>query len=131
MKKAVQKTKFSQLNDKTFYFPDGIVSLPYGHQNLKEIDDFKKEKGQKIEKYFWEEKEKLLSMEKKALKNTPRFYLYHQILMSQPKIFNIKQKDNFESHDKKLIRRNRKDIILSRERMKQSTRTMENLRVTF
>ena len=35
-------------------------------------------------------------MEKKALKNTPRLYLYHQILMSQPKIFDIKQKDNFE-----------------------------------
>ena len=54
------------MNDKQFYFTDGIVSLPYGHQNLKEIDDFKKEKGQKPEKYFWEEKEKLLSMENKG-----------------------------------------------------------------
>ena len=54
-------------------------------------------------------------MEKKALKNTPRLYLYHQILMSQPKIFNIKQKNNFKSQNKKLIRRNKKDIILSRE----------------
>ena len=45
VKKTVQKTKFSQLNDKRFYFPDGIVSLPHGHQNLKEIDNFKKEKG--------------------------------------------------------------------------------------
>lgn len=52
----VKKTKFSQLNDKRFYFPDGILSLPYGHKSLKEIDNFKKEKGQKIEKYFWEEK---------------------------------------------------------------------------
>ena len=32
--------------------------------------------------------------------------------MSQPKTFNIKQKDNFESQNKKLIRRNTKDIIL-------------------
>ena len=45
VRKTVQKTKFSQLNDKRFYFPDGIVSLPHGHQNLKEIDNFKKEKG--------------------------------------------------------------------------------------
>ena len=118
VKETVQKTKFSQLNDKRFYFPDGIVSLPYGHQNLKEIDDFKKEKGQKIEKYFWEEKEKLLSMEKKALKNTPRLYLYHQILMSRPKIFDIKQKDNFERQNKKSITKNTKDIILSGEWMK-------------
>ena len=35
VKKTVQKTKLSQLNDKRFYFPDGIVSLPYDHQNLK------------------------------------------------------------------------------------------------
>ena len=56
VKKTVTKTKFSQLNDKRFYFPDGVVSLPYGHHNLKEIEDFKKEKGQKIENYFWEEK---------------------------------------------------------------------------
>ena len=55
-KKSSSINQFSQLNDKRFYFPDGIVSLPYGHQNLKEIDDLKKEKGQKIEKYCWEEK---------------------------------------------------------------------------
>ena len=118
VKKTVRKTKFSQLNDKRFYFPDGIVSLPYGHQNLKEIDNFKKEKGQKIEKYFWEEKEKLLEMEKKALKNTPRLYLYHQILMSQPKTFDIRQKDNFERQNKTLVKRNTKDIILLGEWMK-------------
>ena len=65
------KTKFSQLNDKRFYFADGVVSLPYGHPNLKEIDKFKKEKDQKIEKYFWEQKERLLKMEK----NTKTFIL--------------------------------------------------------
>ena len=86
------KTKFSQLNDKRFYFPDGIVSLPFGHKNLKQIDDFKKEKCQKIEQYFWEEKEALLKMEKEALKNNRRLYLYHQIIMSSSKIFNITKK---------------------------------------
>ena len=45
VKETVQKTKFSQLNGKRFYFPDGIISLPHSHQNLKEIDNFKKEKG--------------------------------------------------------------------------------------
>ena len=44
MKKTVVKTKFSQSNDNRFYLPDGIVSLPFGHKNLKQIDDFKKEK---------------------------------------------------------------------------------------
>ena len=31
VKTNITKTKFSQLNDKRFYFPDGVLSLPYGH----------------------------------------------------------------------------------------------------
>ena len=76
------KTKCSQLNDKRFYFADGVVSLPYGHPNLKEIDKFKKEKDQKTEKYFWEQKEQPLKMEKNTLKKTPRLLFYHIILMA-------------------------------------------------
>ena len=68
----IRKTKFSQLNDKRFYFPNGIVSLPFGHSSLKEVDEHKKNKGQRIEKYFWTEKEKLLELEKKALKTCLR-----------------------------------------------------------
>ena len=41
VKKTVTKNKFSQLNNKRFYFSDGFDSLPYGHHNLKEIEDFK------------------------------------------------------------------------------------------
>lgn len=72
VKTTVQKTKFSQLNDKRFYFPDGILSLPYGHKALEEIDEFKKRKGQKIEKCFWQEKEKLHQMEKKSIQKHPK-----------------------------------------------------------
>ena len=119
MKIAVIKNKFSQLNDKGFYFPDGIVLLPFGHINLKEIENYEKEKGQKIQKYFWEEKEVLFNMGKNTLKNTPRFYLYHQILMSSPKIFQINKKNDFEQQKKKktLLKKNTKDIILSGEWM--------------
>ena len=42
----IVKTKFSQLNDKRFYFPSAIISLPFGHNSLKDIDTFKKDKGQ-------------------------------------------------------------------------------------
>ena len=65
VKKTVTKSKFSQLNNKRFYFSDGIVWLPFGHPNLHEIDDFKQESGQKIKKYFWEEKENLFNLEKR------------------------------------------------------------------
>ena len=67
----VTKTKYSQLNDKNFYFPNGIVLLPFGHPSLEEISEFKTEKGKKIEKYFWQEKEKLSAMEKTALQKKP------------------------------------------------------------
>ena len=30
-KNRVNKIQFGQLNDKRFYFPNGIVSLPFGH----------------------------------------------------------------------------------------------------
>ena len=50
------------------------------------------EKGQRIEKYVWDEKENLFNLENKTLKEHPRFYLYHQILMSTLKNFNISQK---------------------------------------
>ena len=51
------KKKISQLNDKRFYFPDSILFQTYRHPSLKEIDEYKKNKGQRIEKYFWDEKE--------------------------------------------------------------------------
>ena len=64
------KKKFSQLNDKRFYFPSGIISLPFGHKYLEEIDNYKNEKGQRIEKYFWKEKTRLLELENNCLKKT-------------------------------------------------------------
>ena len=38
--------------------------------------------------------------------------------MSQPKIFDIRQKGNFERQNKTLVKRNTKDIIISGEWMK-------------
>ena len=64
--KAVVKNKFSQLNDKRFYFPDGIVSLPFYYPLLSRINEFKQKKGQRIEKYFWEEKKHLFHLEREA-----------------------------------------------------------------
>ena len=113
VKKTSIKSKFSQLNEKRFYLLDRVVSLPFGYPNLKEIDEFKKEKGQKVEKYFWEEKEHLFNLELKALRNHPRLYLYNQISMSVPKLFNVSQKRNdFTKQKKTLLKRNKKDVIL-------------------
>ena len=39
--KSVSKVQFRQLNDKRFYFSNGLISLPYGHPYL---EDLRKEK---------------------------------------------------------------------------------------
>ena len=41
---SVNKAQFTGLNDKQFYFHDGIVSLPFGHFLLNKV-------GEQKEKY--------------------------------------------------------------------------------
>ena len=36
------KVKFAQLNDKRYYFSDGIVSLPFGHPLLEKVREYKR-----------------------------------------------------------------------------------------
>ena len=57
-------------------------------------------------------KEHLVRLEKEALKNNPRLYLHHQILMSVLKLLTISRKDDSNQQTKKLFKRNTKDIIL-------------------
>ena len=35
--KSVCKVQFGQLNDKRFYFSNGILSLPFGHPYLEDL----------------------------------------------------------------------------------------------
>ena len=85
---------------------------------MKEISDFKTQKGQKIEKYFWEEKEKLLDMEKRALQNTPKLQTFDQVLNLEPKTVNLNKKSDFDFLYQRKVKRNIKDIVLSGEWMK-------------
>ena len=39
---GVNKVQFASLNDKRYYFSDGIVSLPFGYPSLNEVRDYKK-----------------------------------------------------------------------------------------
>ena len=45
--KTVTKTKFSQFNDKKFYFSNGITSLPLSHSYLKDLNECKEKKRSK------------------------------------------------------------------------------------
>ena len=57
-----------------------FISLPFGHLTLNKIDEYKKDKGRKIEKYFWKEKEMLLELEKDALKKNERLNVFANTL---------------------------------------------------
>ena len=57
--------------------------------------------GQGIENFFWQEQDQLLNFKKQTLKNHLRLYLYHQVIKSVPKCFNIRQNDNFTQQIKK------------------------------
>ena len=39
---SIKKAQFAGINDKRYYFSDGICSLPYGHPLLNHIRDQKK-----------------------------------------------------------------------------------------
>ena len=41
----IEKAKFAQINDKRYYFSDGILSLTFSHPFLKEIVDFNYSNG--------------------------------------------------------------------------------------
>ena len=131
----IVKTKFSQLNDKIFYFPNAIISLPFGHSSLEDIYTFKKSKGQRIEWYFLKGKEKLLELGKKALKQCPRLDFLNNILLQVIKVVPLKtikfDKDTVFQNNKN--NKNVIDFVLDsgwKNNIDKITTTMESLRVT-
>ena len=55
--KSLSKVLFGQLNDKRFYFSNGIVSLPYGHPFLGNLRK-QKDKCRNIHKVIQTKKDK-------------------------------------------------------------------------
>ena len=71
--------------------------------------------GQRIETYFWDEKENFLAIENKAQQLNERLLLYQQILTSELQCFLLNQKKKKTKHcigKKSLIFKDTKDIIL-------------------
>ena len=107
----IRKSKFSQLNDKRFYFPNTTISLPFGHLTLCEIDEYKKNKGQRI-----------------ALENNSRINFLNNILEQKPKIVHVDCKRcdrNTKFLYKEELQQNILDYILGAE-WKKNIRLMEN-----
>ena len=64
--KSVSKVEFGQLNDKRFYFSNGIVSLPYGHSLLENLRKHK-DKYRNIHNVIQTKKDKFLEEESEVI----------------------------------------------------------------
>ena len=84
---SINKLQFASLNDKRYYFSDGIVSLPFAHSSLSELRDYKKSLP-KIHTIIKEEKDKLLQLENKIVNNNER--ILHSIFSQPITYYNLK-----------------------------------------
>ena len=62
--KSVNKVQFGQLNDKRFYFSDGLISLPFEHPYLGNLRK-EKHKYKAIHKVIQEKKYEFLKKNQK------------------------------------------------------------------
>ena len=83
--KPITKVKFARLNDKRYYFSDGIVSLPFGHVLLQKTREYKKQLV-KIHEEIDNEKNAILNLENEAVMKNERLRILRSIL-SQPLVY--------------------------------------------
>ena len=97
---SVKKVQFASLNDKRYYFSDGIVSLPFGHPSLSNIRDYKKSLP-KIHTVIRQEKNKILKMENEIVNKNERLSVLCNILSQPITYFNLKSnvKTNIKDND--------------------------------
>ena len=82
---TVCKAKFARLNDKRYYFSDGIVSLPFGHSLLDKVRNYKKQLT-KIHEQIEKEKETILKYENEAVMKNGRLRVL-RCIFSQPLVY--------------------------------------------
>ena len=82
---AINKVKFARLNDKRYYFSDGIVSLPFGHILLEKTRQYKKQLT-KIHQQIDNEKDAILKLENEAVMQNERLRIL-RCIFSQPLVY--------------------------------------------
>ena len=106
------KVKFAQLNDKRYYFSDGIVSLPFGHPSLEEIINYKKSLKD-IHLIIENEKEKLLKDENKVVNLNERLRILRTIYSQPFKYYTLKANRPYISTQKNIITTTKQYILNS------------------
>ena len=83
--KTITKCKFASINDKRYYFSDGIVSLPFGHPLLDKVRKFKKQLT-KIHNEIEQNKDTILKYENEAVMQNERLRIL-RCIFSQPLVY--------------------------------------------
>ena len=94
--KSVSKVQFRQLNDKRFYFSNGLVFLPYGHPYLEELRK-EKHKYWYIHKVVQTKKDDFLKKESKVIESIPRLNILKQIFAQTPILYELNSDTKFIS----------------------------------
>ena len=108
---SVNKVQFASLNDKRYYFSDGIVSLPFGHPSLNEVREYKKSLP-KIHTVIAKEKNKILSYENAAVNENERLRILRSIFSQPITYYSLKTNRRFLDN-KKFDFTTTKDYILN------------------
>ena len=86
---SVNKVQFARLNDKRYYFSDGIVSLPFRHPSLNKVREYKKSLP-KIHTVIQKEKDEILKGENSVVNNNERSRILRSILSQPITYYNLK-----------------------------------------
>ena len=97
---SVNKVQFASLNDKRYYFSDGIVSLRFGHLSLKEVREYKKSLS-KIHTVIAREKNKILQYENAAVNDNERLRISRSIFSQPITYYRLKRDRRYVDNNKK------------------------------
>ena len=113
---SVNKVQFASLNDKRYYFSDGIVSLPFGHPSLKEVRDYKKSLP-KIHTWIAYEKDKILQYENRVVNYNERLRILRSIFSQPITYYTLKTNVLYSGKNKKFDYTATRDYILNSQRL--------------
>ena len=88
---TVNKIQFGQLNDKRFYFPNGIVSLPFGHflfNDIRKLRHQHRDIHLQIQKKKWE----FIKQENEVINKNERLSVFYQIINGVPTMYTLESK---------------------------------------
>ena len=85
---TVNKIQFGQLNDKRFYFPNGIVSLPFVHFLFDEMRK-KKTQNRNIHLQIKDKKWEFIKKENEILNKNERLLIFCQIINGSPILYTL------------------------------------------